>query len=110
MPHPSLHDDGRSVTLDLHGASVEEALALTRRVLREAARRGRGNVKVIHGRSSSSGAHQNRTIKHALYDLLDRGALDDAVQSHWRADAYLLLSLDLAAAADPTPIRLLDVL
>ncbi len=110
MPHPTLEDDGQTVTLDLHGASVEEALDLARRVLRAAARRGRRSVRIVHGRSTSSRTHRNRTIKHALYDLLDRHALDDVVTSQWRAEAYLLLSLDVTAAVDAAPLRLLDVL
>ena len=77
--------------------------------MREAARRGRGTVKIVHGQSSSSRLYENRTIKNALYDLLDRGALGEAITHAWRADGHLLLSLDITAAADPSPIRLLDV-
>ena len=109
MPYPRIDDDGQTVTLDLHGAPVDEALRLTKRLVCEAARRGRRTVKIVHGQSTSSRLYQNRTIKNALYDLLDRGALGDAVTQAWRADGHLLLSLDLTAAADPRPIRLLDV-
>ena len=109
MPYPRVDDDGQTVTLDLHGASVEEATTLAARLVREAARCGRHTVKIVHGHSTSSGLYQNRTIKNALYDLLDRGALGEAVTHAWRADGHLLLSLDLTAAADPRPIRLLDV-
>ena len=109
MPYPRIEDDGQTVTLDLHGASVDEAAGLARRVVREAARRGRRTVKIVHGQSTSSRLYQNRTIKNTLYDLLDRGVLGSAVTQAWRADGHLLLSLDVTAAADPRPIRLLDV-
>ncbi len=107
MPYPRLDDDGHTATLDLHGASVEEALALAERLVREAARRGRSNVKLVHGQSTSSRLYQNRTIKH---DLLDRGTLDDVVVYAWRAEGHLLLALDVTASSDPTPIRLRDIL
>ena len=109
MPYPRIDDDGQTVTLDLHGASVDEAVTLATRLVREAARRGRRTVKIIHGQSTSSRLYQNRTIKNALHDLLDRGTLDSTVSTVWRADGHLLLSLDVTAAADPSPIRLLDV-
>ena len=110
MPYPRLDDDGHTATLDLHGASVEEALALAERLVREAARRGRSNVKLVHGQSTSSRLYQNRTIKHGLHDLLDRGTLDDVVVYAWRAEGHLLLALDVTASSDPTPIRLRDIL
>ncbi len=110
MPFPRLDDDGHTVTLDLHGASVEDALALAVRLVREAARRGRSSVKVVHGHSTSSRLYQNRTIKHALHDLLDRGTLRNVVVHAWRAEGHLLLALDVTATSDPTPIRLRDVM
>lgn len=108
MPYPTLQDDGYTVTLDLHGAAVDEALDLTRQVVREAARRGRSSVKVVHGTSTSDAAHGNRSIKHALHDLLDRQALEASITSDWRADSHLLLALGLNATRNPNPIRLLD--
>ena len=110
MPFPTLQDDGHTVTLDLHGATVDEALDLTRQVVREAAQRGRSSVKIVHGTSTSDTAYGNRSIKHALYDLLDRQALDASITSDWRADSYLLLSLNVSAARNPNLIRLLDFL
>ena len=110
MPFPKLDDDGHTATLDLHGMSVDEATALAQRLVREAARRGRSTVKLVHGQSTSSRLYQNRTIKHGLYDLLDRGALDDVVGQDWRAEGHLLLALDVTASSNPTPIRLRDLL
>ncbi len=109
MAYPRVDDDGQTVTLDLHGASVDEAVDLARRCVREAARRGRHTVKIVHGHSTSSRLYANRTIKTALYDLLDRGVFANAVTHAWRADGHLLLSLDVTATADATPIRLLDI-
>ena len=109
MAYPRVVDDAQTVTLDLHGASVDEALRLARRCVREAARRGRHTVKIVHGHSTSSGLYANQTIKTALYDLLDRGALGDVVTHAWRGSGHLLLSLDVTAAANPSPIRLLDI-
>ncbi|HMB93840.1 MAG TPA: Smr/MutS family protein [Rhodothermales bacterium] len=108
MPYPTLKDDGHTVTLDLHGATVDEALDLTQQVIREAAQRGRSSVKIVHGTSTSDTAYGSHSIKHALYDLLDRQALDASVTSEWRADSHLLLSLDVSATRNPNLMRLLD--
>jgi hypothetical protein len=110
MPYPTLKDDGHTVTLDLHGATVDEAMGLARQVVREAARRGRSSIKIIHGTSTSDTVFGNRSIKHALYDLLDRQALEASITSAWRADTYLLLSLSISAARNPNSMRLLDFL
>lgn len=110
MPYPTLQDDGYTVTLDLHGATVDEALDLTRQVVREAARRGRSSIKIIHGTSTSNTASGNRSIKQALYDLLDRQALEASITSAWRADGSLLLSLGISSARNPNMMRLLDFL
>ena len=109
MPNPWLHDDGTTVTLDLHGATVDEAVALTRRTVRAAAARGRRTVKIIHGASTSRRLAPNRTIKNALYDLLDEGTLGPAVTGAWREEAAVTLSLDLSAAPDPRLLRLRDL-
>ena len=109
MPHPWLHDDGSTVTLDLHGATVDEAVRLTRRTVQEAARRGRSTVKVIHGASTSRRLAPNRTIKNALYAELDGDAFGVDLTGHWRDEAAVTLSLDLTAARDPRPIRMRDL-
>lgn len=110
MPHPWLHDDGTTVTLDLHGATVDEAIDLARLTVREAARRGRRSVRLIHGASTSRRLAPNRTIKHALHDLLDNDGFDVAFTGSWRDDVAVTLALDLTTAADPRPLRLRDVL
>lgn len=109
MAYPRLHDDGITVTLDLHGAAVHDAVALAQATVHEAARRGRHSVKLIHGSSTSRRQYANRTIKHALHDLLDAGALASFVYSSLRAEDYLTVSLSVTTPPDPAPIRLLDV-
>ena len=84
MPRPRLIDDGSTVTLDLHGVTVEEALRLVRATANLATARGRSALRVIHGASTSDPRTRNRTIKHAIHDLLDEEGLPgahDAVRS-----------------------------
>ena len=107
MGTPNVDDDGRVVTLDLHGATVEEAIDLTYRTLRLAEDRGRTRLKLIHGSSTTAGGA--RTIKSALHDLLDRGDLGSHATNVIRSENTLVLALDLTATADPTPIRLRDI-
>jgi len=95
--------------LDLHGASVAEAIRLTTRVVRASARRGRSSVKVVHGHSTSKPGVFTQTIKRALHDLVDAGTLDDVVVHSWRAEGHLLLSLDVTQPPNPARLRLADV-
>lgn len=106
MPFPTLDDDGQTVTLDLHGAAVDDALALSIRAVEAATRRGRGTVRIVHGASTHGG---RRTIKQALHAHLDQGGFA-GVTSAWRGDGHLLLALPLASETDPTPLRLRDLL
>jgi hypothetical protein len=108
MARPTLTDDGATVTLDLHGATVEEALRLVRRAAALAARRGRGTLRVVHGASTSDPRTGNRTIKHALHALLDAGGLPEATGAV-RYEGYALIALSVTARRDPTPLRLLDL-
>lgn len=107
MGTPSLDDDGRIVTLDLHGATVDDAIDMTYRTLRLAEKRGRTRLKLIHGSSTTGGP--GRTIKSALHDLLDRGELGSHATNVIRSQNSLVLALDLTAEGDPTPIQLRDV-
>lgn len=108
MGRPQLEDDGDIVTLDLHGATVEEALDMTYRTLRLAEERGRSRLKLIHGSSTTTG-RKSRTIKSALYDLLDQGKLDAHATNVIRSQNTLVLALDLTTTTDRTPIQLRDV-
>jgi hypothetical protein len=107
MPTPQLDDDGRIVTLDLHGATVDEAIDMTYRTLRLAEQRGRTRLKIVHGSSTTGGP--GRTIKSALHNLLDRGELGTHATNVIRSKNSLVLALDLTASSDSTPIRLRDV-
>ena len=107
MSGPRLDDDGASVTLDLHGMTVDDAIDLTYRTLRLAEDRGRRQLTLIHGSSTSGG--ERRTIKGALHNLLDRGSLGVHSANVMRRQNQLVLSLDLTTGSDPTPIRLSDV-
>ncbi len=109
MPHPRLEDDGTTVVLDLHGASVADALALARATVREAARRGRTYVRLIHGGSARRDAYRPGTIRQALHAWLDGRPAEVPIADAWRADGYLLLALTLPSHTDPVPIRLRDV-
>lgn len=111
MPTPQLQDDGSAVTLDLHGATVDEAVAMSLRTVRLAAERGRMQVTLIHGASTTRGAPPyRRTIKRALYEVLDEDGFRPYATEGWRADGHLVLSLDITTAVDSTPIRLADVM
>jgi len=108
MPFARVDDNGMTVTLDLHGCSVQEAVAMVYRVLDEATARGRSSVKVIHGSSTSNANPSSRTIKHTLHEELDRGGFADAT-GVLRQPNHLTLSLDITAASDPRRIKSYDV-
>jgi len=107
MSAPQLRDDGTTVTLDLHGLTVDEAIDVTYATLRLAQDRGRAQMKVIHGRSTSHGGR--RTIKQELYGLLNRGALGSNGSNVMRRAGHFILALDLTGHTDRTRIRLRDV-
>ena len=108
MPRPRLTDDGTAVTLDLHGATVDEGLRLVRRAAALATERGRATLRVVHGASTSDPRARNRTLKHALHDLLDEGGLPEA-QHDFRAEGDTLIGLRLGARRDPAKITLIDL-
>ena len=103
-----IRDDGHEVTLDLHGVTVGEAERLICRTAALAAARGRSRLTVVHGTSTSSRLYRNRTIRHALYDLLDSGALPD-VTSEFRSEGSCLLGLAAAPDRDERRLALVDV-
>lgn len=98
MPYLRLDDDGRALTLDLHGVRVDEALDLSHAAVVEAARHGRMTVRLVHGLSTTEmGA--TRTIKTALLDAYDDGEFDRHVTGALRMEGVLILSI----APAPTP-------
>lgn len=106
---PSLSDDGRSVRLDLHGARIEDAERLLLSAARLAADRGRSTLTIVHGASTSSTLYRNRTIRHALYDLIDDGHLDDWITGEVRLEGSTVLSLPVDAHTKPERISLRDL-
>jgi len=105
---PRLDDDGHAVTLDLHGARVDDAERLVRAVVREAARRGRTVLRVVHGHSTTDPAGGSRTIKTMLLGLLDGGALAPDVTSALRSEGHVLLGLAPSMRPAPGRLRLAD--
>lgn len=101
MARPHLHDDGWTVTLDLHGATVDEALRLTEAAVIESARRGRTSLRVVHGSSTTDPLGGTRTIKSELYAALDAGGWSSHVTSVYRGEGLALLGL----APAPNPAR-----
>ncbi len=107
MPYPSLQDDGRIVTLDLHGAAIHEALDLAASAVVAAARHGRQQVKLVHGHSTSGG--YGHSIKSALANALAAGDFSPHVTSSWQGTGYLTLSLRLGQTANRHRLTLRDV-
>ena len=104
---PRLDDDGRQVTLDLHGARVAEAVRLAEAAVALSAGRGRHSVRLVHG-SSTADRGAERTIKAALARALDDGAFPDATSS-FQTDGALLLGLPPRPAPDSARLTLRDL-
>lgn len=110
MPRtPTLSDDGRTVTLDLHGARVAEAEDLLWGAAEVASGAGRHTLRVVHGASTTDWDGGNRTVKTAVRALLDSGALDAWVASEHRTEGAVLLGLHASDAADRRRITLADL-
>lgn len=105
---PRLDDDGRAVTLDLHGARVADAERLAVAVAGAAARHGRSTLRIVHGHSTTDAFGEARTIKTALLDGLDRGDFGPAVVSALRSEGSVLLGLAPAPRPAPGRLRLTD--
>ena len=88
-----LVDDGHRPELDLHGCSVDEAMALVRALITKAVGHGRNSVRIIHGASTSGTAQTRPTIKRALHRLLDSGELQLHIAGNWKESAYTIVAL-----------------
>lgn len=109
MTHrPHLSDDGHVVTLDLHGARVDEAVRLVDALIVEAARHGRPTVKVIHGASTDEHGDR-RTIRSELRRHLEAGAYDQHVASSYLEDGSMTLGLAPAPFPAGGTLRLADL-
>ena len=109
MRRPTLSDDGRAVTLDLHGARTAEAEALVRSAARRAAGAGRSTLRIVHGASTTDWDGGNRTVKTAVLGLLASGALDAWITSEHRTDGAVLLGLDASGGPDRQRLTLDDL-
>lgn len=67
-------------TVDLHGYTVETALAVADRIIKEAYRQGYTSVTFIHG---GAGTHSAADTLHARRGAI-KWALKDMVSSEWR--------------------------
>jgi hypothetical protein len=109
MSRPRINDDGQTVELDLHGVHVDESVAMIRRVARLASGRGRGTLRIIHGSSTSDPLARNRTVRHALQELLDSGDLRPWVIDAVRYEGHTVIALN-AGAINPTRLSRSDLL
>lgn len=88
-----LMDDGQRPVLDLHGCTIDQALALTRALIVESVKRGRDSIELIHGRSTSDALGHNRTIKNELYRQLDDGMMRTHVSQCLKRDSSMVVAL-----------------
>lgn len=100
---PRLDDDGSALTLDLHGATVADAVELAESAIWEAARHGRATLRLIHGASTTDPDGRNRTIKTALVELIDSHR-PEPVTSSFQTEGTLILGI--APTPRPQPGRI----
>ena len=109
MRRPTLKDFGHTVELDLHGATIREAIPLLRTTLIVSRRYGRDSVKVIHGYSTSvNPPRKGRSIRDELYQLLEDGSLPQVV-SDYRFRGHTILFLGHTSSKIHSPITMRDV-
>lgn len=106
---PRLTDDGQTVVLDLHGATVDDALRLARRALTLCHGRGRHRLDVVHGSSTTERDGARRTIKTAIHAWLDGGTAAPFYQSDRRGEALVSFYFALGARADARRLTLRDL-
>lgn len=84
---PKLDDTGQRLSLDLHGMRVDDAMRMVRRTVQMAHQRGRAQVDVITGASTTRTDPHADTIKNRLTTLLQSGQMDHWIAYHrWSAD------------------------
>ncbi len=109
MAYPRIKDDGNTVELDLHGASVPHGLHLVDQLLSLVNQRGRSSIKIIHGSSTSDDDVFADTLKNRISDKLTSGDYNNYVTSHWSTDEYVILSPAQASPLDRRPISIFDL-
>ena len=110
MPYPRVADDGQTVDLDVHGATVREASDMIARLVSLAITRGRSTVRIIHGASTSEIDSDKLTIRTRLLELLEEGTLSPDVVSWFTFDTSTTLSLPQPTKVDRTKIVIYDLL
>lgn len=109
MPFPTVDDDGATVTLDLHGATLREAERLLKRCLRLAAARGRGTLRIIHGTSTAETDPHRPTIKSLVAEILARRETADYITERFRFEGHTTVSLIPGGDDIRTPIRMTEL-
>jgi len=109
MARPSLHDNGQTVVVDLHGLSVAQALELVVEIVRVAGKRGRQSIRFIHGSSTSSRLYDNGTIKHTLSEWLEGAHKRGEIASWVAYGDESLVALPVSNTSDPNTISLLEL-
>jgi DNA-nicking Smr family endonuclease len=105
---PSVRDDGTTVEIDLHGARLHEAERLLDIIISEASRRGRTQLRVIHG--ASTFGDDTPSIKGMLYRGLDERRWPE-VTSAARFEGHSILSLPIAIKRrNSSRITMLDII
>ena len=95
-------------TVDLHGYSVDTALSVADRVLKEAYRQGYSSVTFIHGAAETQSSAQSlRTgrgsIKWALRDLMSRSWRPYIRSRRHRGHKVTGASVTIALQSNPRP-------
>jgi DNA-nicking Smr family endonuclease len=109
MPYPRVSDDGQTIELDLHGASVQMAQDMILAIIPLAANRGRSVVRIIHGVSTSETFDDRSTIKSTLLALLEQGTLDRYVPDWIVLEGSTVVSLNVTGRRDSTRILIHDI-
>jgi len=109
MPFPTVDDDGATVTLDLHGATLREAERLLKRCLRLAAARGRGTLRIIHGTSTAEKDPHRPTIKSLVTKILADEETADYIRGHFPFEGHTTVSLIPGAEDSRAPIRMTEL-
>ncbi|MCB0717846.1 MAG: Smr/MutS family protein [Bacteroidetes bacterium] len=108
MRGPSLTDDGSTVTIDLHGLTVEAAVSVFARTIRLASERGRSTIKAIHGSSSTISPH-DQTIRNRVREYVNND-LESTIHARTLLDDYLIIGLPITHRTNSSRIKLTDVI
>jgi Smr domain len=103
----SFRDDGRSLSIDVHGCTIASALRFIRRAVFEGSWKGRSSVEVIHGMGSDDPAG---SIRGALRAALQGGEWSDHATGHMESGGgRTVISLPLGKNPNPRRITVADL-